>query len=305
MRKIVVLAGPTAVGKTEVAIAVARRFQGEIVSADSMQIYRGMDVGSAKPTAAEREAAVHHLIDFLDPGTPFSVAEYQKLARDAIAEIFARGKLPVVCGGTGLYVNSILYEMDFSEQPADPALRAALQKMDAEALWQRLDRVDPSAAARIHPNNTKRLIRAIEVAESGSGKGIPAFSDAFKPCGDYEAVLIGLSRERAALYARIEARVDRMLEAGLEDEVRSLLADGRTAEDISMQGIGYKEMIAYLRGECPREEAIALIKQSSRRYAKRQLTWFRRYPEMRWFAMDEPDEQTAEQRIFEYLEAVL
>lgn len=283
--KIIVIAGPTAVGKTEYAIRAAQEFNGEIVSADSMQLYKFMDIGSAKPTADERAAAKHYLVDEIDPREEFSVAEYVKLAKKYIRQILDEGKLPIISGGTGLYVNSLIYDMDFAAAPKDSAererLRALLAEKGPEYLHSLLREIDPDAAERIHPNNTKKVIRAIEAAKSGSP--IPAFEESFKKTADYDYLLIGLNRDRTELYDRINRRVDIMLDAGLEDEIKGLMAMGLDSESISMKGIGYKEMIAYFNGEYGRDEAVELVKRSSRRYAKRQLTWFRRYDDMHWF----------------------
>ncbi len=285
MREIIVIAGPTAVGKTKYAIAAAKAFDGEIVSCDSMQLYKYMDIGSAKPTAEERAEAVHHLVDEIDPKEPFSVAKYEKMAKDAIADIFSRGKKPIVSGGTGLYLNSLLYDMDFGNAPKDDELRETLEKeaelFGPEYIYGKLREIDPEAAERIHPNNVKKVIRAIEGASAGNN--ITDFKNCQKKCADYDAVLIGLTRNREELYERINLRVDIMVEEGLFREVENLLEMGLAEEDISMKGIGYKEIIGYFDGLYDRDEAIRLIKQNSRHLAKRQLTWFRRYNDMKWF----------------------
>ena len=304
-RKIPVIVGPTAVGKTEYAIRLAQALGGEIVSADSMQIYRFMDIGSAKPTAEERAAARHHLVDEIDPRTPFSAAEDSEMAKRCIGDIIERDRLPIVSGGTGLYVNALIYDMDFSRSPKDEALRRRCQEiaetMGNERLHGMLSELDPEAAARIHPNNVKKVIRAIEAAENG--ERIPSFENSFRPAKDYRYILLGLDRSRQELYDRINRRVDLMVDAGLEEEIRSLLDMGLTADDISMKGIGYKEMIDWLSGRCSRQEAVELIKRNSRRYAKRQMTWFRRYPDIRWFTLSE-DPQNPDRfgEMLEYLE---
>lgn len=283
--RIVVLAGPTASGKTAAAIRLAGRLNGEIVSADSMQIYKYMDIGSAKPTPEEREQAVHYLVDEIDPAQPFSVADYREMAGGYIRRIADSGKVPIIEGGTGLYVNSIIFDMDFGRKPADFARREELKRIaeeqGPEALHSLLRSVDPAAAERIHPNNTVRVIRAVEAAESGSP--IPSFEHSFRPSSEFSPILFCITRDRKQLYERINRRVDLMLEAGLEEEVRSLLDRGLDSEYISMKGIGYKEMIAFIKGECSRETAAEQIRQSTRRFAKRQLTWFRRFPEMIWY----------------------
>lgn len=289
-KRILVIAGPTAVGKTEYAISAAKAFDGEIVSCDSMQLYRYMDIGSAKPTRREREEAVHHLIDFLDPRESFSVARYQSLARAAIDEILARGRLPIISGGTGLYLNSILYDMDFAGAEGDEKLREELNEKarteGPQALHDMLRQLDPEAADRIHPNNIKKVIRAIERLRAGEGKVRP-FDRAEFVNNAYDPLMVCLTRDREELYDRINRRVDLLIEQGLVEEVRSLTAMGLTAEDISMKGIGYKEIIEYLDGETTLEEAVFKIKKNTRHYAKRQLTWFRRYATINMFDLSE------------------
>ena len=308
-RRILVIAGPTAVGKTEYAIEAAKAFNGEIVSCDSMQLYRYMDIGCAKPTEAERAEAVHHLIDFLDPREEFSVARYQKLAREAIDDILSRGKLPVISGGTGLYLNSILYDMDFADASGDEKLRETLRKVaeeeGSEALHSQLAEMDPEAAARIHPNNTKKIIRAIERLQAGEGRVRP-FDSSISENKDYDPLLVCLTRNREELYDRINRRVDALIEAGLVEEVRSLMDMGLTADDISMKGIGYKEIIAYLEGETILEEAIDQIKKNTRHYAKRQLTWFRRYDKINVVNLSEYlSEEEAKRGLIGWLEKKL
>lgn len=290
MRKLLIVAGPTAVGKTEAAIAIANRFGGEIVSADSMQIYKYMNIGSAKPTKSELAQAVHHLVDAVDPAKPFSVAEYQPMAKAAIEDIFSREMLPIVSGGTGLYVNSLIYDMDFSTPPGDGEYRRKLEALAREqgshALHRLLAKRDPAASERIHPNNEKKLIRALEILHQGQER-VREFSESFQPTKDYDVLLIGLNRPRAQLYQRINRRVELLMEAGLVEEVQNLLSMGLAEKHISMKGIGYKEIIGYLRGEYDLEFAVDLIKKNTRHYAKRQLTWFQRYEAMHWFCLSE------------------
>jgi len=288
-RRIIVVCGPTAVGKTKYAIEIARALGGEIVSADSMQLYKFMDIGSAKPSAEEQSLCRHHLVDMIDPRMPFSVSQFQKLAKEAIKDIFARGLMPVVAGGTGLYVNSLIYDMDFSVPPGDTERRKELyalaEEKGNEYLHSILAEKDKEAAKRIHPNNLKKVVRAIEAAENGSK--IPAFEHSFVKTTDYDAALIGLERERSELYERINRRVDMLMEAGLENEVRALFDMGLTEDDISMKGIGYKEIIGYFRGNYDIAEAVRLIKQNTRHLAKRQMTWFKRYKDIKWFNISE------------------
>ena len=303
--KVLFIVGPTAVGKTKYAIAAAQAFSGEIISADSMQLYLRMDIGSAKPTAEERAQAVHHLVDQIPPEQSFSVAEYQPLAQSAIQDVLSRGKLPVVSGGTGLYVNSLIYKMDFGVQGADESLRRALEQeaaeKGAEALHARLREKDPEAAERIHPNNVQKIVRALEVLET-TGESIPEFEESFVKTDDFEPVLFCLDRDRAQLHQRINKRAELIFEAGLIDEVKGLLAEGLTATNISMKGIGYKEVIAHLNGEYDEARALELVQRNSRRYARRQLIWFRRNPDMHWVNLS--DYATEEDALADFLRQV-
>lgn len=304
-RKIIVICGPTAVGKTEYAIETALKVNGEIVSCDSMQLYKYMDIGSAKPTAEEQARVKHYLVDEIDPAQAFSAAKYQALAKKAIEEIFAKEKTPVIAGGTGLYLNALLYDMDFSAPPRNDAYRDQLYReadeFGPEYLHEKLANADPDAANRIHPNNIKKVVRALEAAEEG--KKVRDFSKDLQPTADYDAILIGLTRNREELYDRINRRVDLLIKRGLLEEVRELLAKGLTEGDISMKGIGYKEIIAYYHGQYSLQEAIDLVKKNTRHYAKRQLTWFKRYKEMKWFNISEYDSDAdCLKEIFQWLE---
>ena len=294
-RKIIVIAGPTACGKTEYAIKVAQHADGEIVSCDSMQLYKYMSIGSAKPTPEEQAAVRHWLVDEIDPRDEFSVARYRDMAKDAINDILSRGKVPVVAGGTGLYLNSILYDMDFSDADKDTELRKTLmdeaELFGPEFVHKKLEMIDPIKASKIHPNNLKKVIRALEGASSG--KGIADFSDLRTRTADYDVLLIGITRDRDELYDRINRRVDIMVEQGLFKEVEELLEMGLQEEDISMKGIGYKEIIAYFDGVYSKEDAIEKIKQNTRHLAKRQLTWFRRYEDMHWVNISELGDEGA------------
>lgn len=298
-KKIIVIAGPTACGKTEYAIRTAKHLDGEIVSCDSMQLYKYMSIGSAKPTEEEQAEIRHWLVDEIDPREEFSVARYRDMAKAAIADILSRNKVPVIAGGTGLYLNSLLYDMDFSDTAKDEELRQTLmdeaELFGPEYVHRKLEAIDPVKASKIHPNNLKKVIRALEGAALGSG--ISDFSDLKVRTGDYDALLIGITRDRDELYDRINRRVDIMVEQGLFKEVEELLEMGLQEEDISMKGIGYKEIIAYFDGIYTREDAINKIKQNTRHLAKRQLTWFRRYDDMHWVNISELGEQGALEEI--------
>lgn len=309
MDKIVALAGPTAVGKTKFAIEIAKHFNGEIVSCDSMQLYKYMNIGSAKPTEEELAQVKHHLVDFVDPRDDFSVAQYQKEAKKAIKDILSRGKLPVISGGTGLYLNSLLYEMDFSPVPQNFEFRNSLEKLaeekGSEELHEMLKNKDPRAAEEIHPNNTKKIIRALERLREGEGK-VRAFKDISMETTDYEPILIALTRDRSELYERINKRVDILVEQGLFDEVKTLMEMGLTAENISMKGIGYKEIIDCFMGKETPETAIEKVKKNTRHYAKKQLTWYRRYDKIKWYDIsDFRDDEEACKELITWLETRL
>lgn len=295
MKPVIIIAGPTAVGKTEVTLALTKQIGGEIVSADSMQVYRRMDIGSAKPSVEELQSVPHHLIDVVDPEQPFSVSDYQQLSTAAIRTIHNKGKIPVISGGTGLYINSLLYEMDFSGTSSNDAYRKELESFaeinGADALFQRLIQQDPEAAAGIHPNNIKRVIRALEINEVG---GVKKGDFARNPARNLEFsfIFVCLTRSRSELYDRINKRVDLMLSAGLLSEVTQLRDSGLHRGLQSMQGIGYKELLAYLEGQGSYDEAACSIKQNTRHYAKRQLTWFKRYPEAHWMDLSSIEDTT-------------
>ncbi len=289
-QKLIVVAGPTASGKTGLAIEIAKAVGGEIVGADSMQIYKYMDIGAAKPTAEERSAAPHHMIDFLEPDAEYSVADYTEQAHKVIAEIASKGKLPVMCGGTGLYINSVVDDVTFGEFDTDYEMRAELEalakKEGAQKLLDILGEFDPESAARLHPNNLRRIVRAIEFYRV-TGVTISEHQKMTKQRESrYEPLMISVMWDREKLYERINRRVDIMIEDGLLDEVRSLMDKGYTKELNSMKGIGYKEVMDYLNGEIPYEEMVETVKQSSRRYAKRQLTWFRRDERIHWVSSE-------------------
>lgn len=306
--KILVIVGPTASGKTRMAVELAQRHNGEVISADSMQIYRTMDIGTAKPTQEEMGGIPHHMIDVADPEEDFSVARYVEMAARCVDDVLARGKLPIVAGGTGLYIDSLLSGRTFAPFSPDSALRGELEQEMADkggaAMLEELAKVDPEAAQRLHPNDHKRIIRALEVYRS-TGKTITQHNretQAIPP--RYDALTIGLAfQDRQAMWRRIDQRVDEMVAAGLEDEVRRLLTSGISPKCTAMQAIGYKEFTQALSGEMTWKEAAEVVKLRSRQYAKRQLTWFGRNPNTRWVRWDDPpDFEQGRRASTEYLE---
>ena len=301
------IVGPTAAGKSEVGLLLAERLGGEIVSADSMQVYRGMDIGTAKPTAEERARVPHHLIDIVDPGEEFSVAEYRARAEAALAAVWKNGKQPILVGGSGLYVRAVLEEMDFAMTPPDGELRRRLteeaRSKGTRVLHEWLSEVDPETAARIHPNDEKRIIRALEVCEStGRPMARPQQLDRRKAMR-YNARQFGLSLPREELYVRIEARVDRMLEGGLVEEVKGLIDRGYGEDLVSMKGLGYAQLAEHVRGERSLEEAVRRLKRDTRRFAKRQFTWFGADPRIDWIDVAPEEPARAAEAIWERWEA--
>lgn len=293
-RPLIILTGPTAVGKTETSLALAEAVGGEIVSADSIQIYRYMDIGSAKIGREEMQGIPHHLIDVLNPDEEFNVVEFQKMALSAMEQIYGRGHIPILTGGTGFYIQAVLYGIDFDETETDLSCRRELEayarERGARALHERLARVDSRAAGEIHPNNVRRVVRALEYYCQTGRRISDHNEEQRKRSSPYRFAYFVLNRDREALYERINQRVEQMLEQGLEQEVRGLLSMGYSRELVSMQGLGYKEMAAYLADELTLEEAAEIIKRDTRHFAKRQLTWFKREPEVEWIAMEDyPD----------------
>jgi tRNA dimethylallyltransferase len=299
--RIIVVAGPTASGKTKLGIMLAQALGGEIVSADSMQVYRGMDVGTAKADAIERAAAVHHMLDVAEPSESYSVARYVQEAGAVCDALLTRGVTPILVGGTGLYIDSLIAGRDFAENEGDHALRRALeQEYDAvggEEMLRRLALFDPERAARLMPGDRRRIVRAIEIYKLSGVTATEHDAETRRRPPRYDAARIVLGcRERADLYARIDRRVTRMAEAGLFEEVEGLLARGLSPDCTAMQAIGYKEAVLAIKGELTREEALHLIRQNSRRYAKRQLTWFHRWDDaLRILFEREPDFEAARQ----------
>lgn len=292
---VIAIVGPTAVGKTALSIELAKKLDGEIINGDSMQVYRELNIGTAKITQEEMDGIPHHLLDILAPTDSFSVADYQQVVREKIAEIQARGKMPIIVGGTGLYIQAVLYDFRFTEEKIDDEVRAAyyadLEKVGPEAMHARLAAVDPDTAKMIHPNNTRRVIRALEMAEHSDVKK----SHEAQHQGEqalYNHLIIGLNMDREKLYDRINLRVDMMLEQGLVEEVRGLYDRG--IRDVqSIRAIGYKELYDYFDGRETFEQAIENLKQNSRRYAKRQLTYFRNKMTITWY-----DSFSAKEQLF-------
>ncbi|WP_274650641.1 tRNA (adenosine(37)-N6)-dimethylallyltransferase MiaA [Paenibacillus humicola] len=288
--RLLVLVGPTAAGKTRISLDIAKAWNAEIISGDSMQVYRGMDIGTAKIRPEERQGVPHHLIDICEPDHPFSAAEFQRLCTGLIAEITARGKLPFIVGGTGLYVESVAYGYDFAEGGSDEAYRSELReyalRCGTEALHAKLREVDPATAERLHPNDQRRIIRALEIRHL-TGVTLSEQLAGQKRVSPYELCIVGLNMERAKLYERINERVDAMIAEGLVDEVKRLLDAGVPADSVSMQGLGYKEIALCIRDRIPLAEAVELLKRNTRRFAKRQLSWFRRMEDIAWVEASE------------------
>ncbi|HET7629143.1 MAG TPA: tRNA (adenosine(37)-N6)-dimethylallyltransferase MiaA [Bacillales bacterium] len=284
MERLAAIVGPTAVGKTEVSVQVAKRLNGEIINGDSMQVYRGMDIGTAKVSQSEKQGVPHHLFDIKEPNEPFSASEFQELAIPLVSEINERGRLPIVVGGTGMYIKALTHHYNFAETNANPSLRREMEQYAEEngkrALHEKLVSVDPESARKIHPNNVRRVIRALEVYETAGKPASEQRRRETKP--RYRLATVGLTMERDLLYERINRRVDHMVENGLFAEAQRLF-DAGVQNCPSVQAIGYKEVYAYLRGECSKEEAIEMLKKNSRRYAKKQYTWFRHQMDVQWF----------------------
>ena len=292
-RPLIIITGPTAVGKTALSVELAREIGGEIISADSMQVYRYMDIGSAKVTREEMDGIPHHLIDVLEPTEEFNVVTFQKMAKEALEGIYKRGHIPVIAGGTGFYIQALLYDIDFTETEEDTSYRKVLEEKAAkegpEVLHEMLRAVDPESAEAIHANNVKRVIRALEF-HAQTGEKISEHNE--KERGKespYQFFYYVLNTDRPVLYERIDRRVDIMLAQGLVEEVKKLKEMGCTRELISMQGLGYKEILAYLNGETSLEEAVYILKRDTRHFAKRQLTWFKRERDVRWLNLPEFD----------------
>lgn len=286
-KPLIILAGPTAVGKTALSIRLAKETGAEIISADSMQVYRGMDIGSAKITKEEMAGVPHYLVDVLEPEEDFNVVRFQNMAKDAAAEIWSKGKIPLVVGGTGFYIQALLYDIDFTENDGDESYRRELEKKASDEqgaleLYEMLRNTDPKSAQEIHPRNIKRIIRALEFYRQ-TGKKISEHNETQRQKeSPYNYAYFVLNDERSRLYERIDRRVDLMMEQGLLEEVRALRERGVRKDSTAMQGLGYKELYAYLDGEYPLDEAVRIIKRDTRHFAKRQITWFKREKNVVW-----------------------
>ncbi|MBQ8185137.1 MAG: tRNA (adenosine(37)-N6)-dimethylallyltransferase MiaA [Lachnospiraceae bacterium] len=298
---LIILTGPTAVGKTKLSISLAKAVGGEIISADSMQVYKHMDIGSAKIRPEEMEGVPHYLVDELEPWEEFHVVRFQEMARAAMADIYARGKVPILVGGTGFYIQAVLNDIDFTENEENTQFRSRLEQeakeLGAQVLHHRLKEVDPVSAEQIHTNNVKRVIRALEFYQL-TGTPISEHNEQQKQKeSPYNFAYFVLNDDRAYLYERIDVRVDQMLEEGLVEEVKALKEMGCTRDMVAMQGLGYKEILDYLDGECTLEEAVYILKRDTRHFAKRQITWFKREREVIWLdkqAYDRQDEKILE-----------
>ncbi len=302
-KPLIILTGPTAIGKTELSIRLAEAAGGEIISADSMQVYRHMDIGSAKVTKEEMRGVPHHLIDVLDPTEEFNVVIFQRLAKQALRGIYERGHIPIVAGGTGFYIQALLYDIDFTKDQGGGAVRreleALLEEKGAEYLHEMLRDVDPASAEAIHANNVKRVIRAIEFYRQTGTRISDHNQEERARESPYRFLYYVLNTHRSLLYERIDRRVDQMIKQGLVEEVRKLSALGCTRSMTSMQGLGYKEILDYLEGSLTLEEAVYVLKRNTRHFAKRQLTWFRRERDVRWLNL--PDFHEDKKLILERL----
>ncbi len=299
---LIILTGPTAVGKTKLSLALAKAVNGEIISADSMQVYKRMTIGTAKILPEEMQGVPHHLIDILEPDRDFNVVLFAGLAKQAMEDCWSRGKIPILTGGTGFYIQAVLYDIDFTENDDDKSYREELERValeqGAEVLHERLRQIDAKAAEEIHPNNVKRVIRALEFYEKSGGQKISEHNEEQKQKkSPYNFAYFILNDDRKTVYERIDRRVELMLAQGLVAEVQSLLEEGISPDSVSMQGLGYKEIVAYLKGECTLEEAEYILKRDTRHFAKRQITWFKREEEVLW--LNRPEFDGSEEKILE------
>lgn len=305
-KPLIVLTGPTAVGKTKLSIALAKAVNGEIISADSMQVYRYMDVGSAKITPDEMDGVPHHLVDVLEPTEDFNIVLFQQLAKKSMEEIYSKGRIPILVGGTGFYIQAITRDIDFTQSEQDDSYRKELESLAAEKgssfLHDMLASVDPKSAEDIHENNVKRVIRALEFYKQNGTRISEHNEEQKEHVSPYNLAYFVLNAPRPLLYERIDARVDEMLKNGLVEEVKTLQRMGCHRGMVSMQGLGYKEILAWLEGEYPYDEAIRILKRDTRHFAKRQLTWFRREGEVTWVDKDKFDYNDS--RVLDYMLSV-
>lgn len=285
-KPLIILTGPTSVGKTALSIALAKAVNGEIISADSMQVYRSMDIGTAKIKQSEMSGVPHHLIDEFEPDEEFNVVRFQQLAKSYMEEIYAKNKIPILVGGTGFYIQAVLYDIDFTENETDYTYRNYLEQLvlekGSEYLHDLLLKVDPESAASIHPNNSKKVIRALEYVKLTGDKISDHNEEQRKKASPYQFCYFVLNKDRAKLYENINYRVDQMIQEGLVEEVKALAARGYTRDLVSMQGLGYKEILAFLEQEYTLDEAVEILKRDTRHFAKRQLTWFKREKDVTW-----------------------
>ncbi len=302
MKPLIILTGPTAVGKTALSIGLAKAVDGEIISADSMQVYRKMNIGTAKIEPSEMQGVRHHLIDILDPGEEFNVVLFKRYALEAMEDIYSRGKIPVIVGGTGFYIQALLYDIDFEDNDNDMSYREELQRLAAEKgnsyIHDMLSKVDPESAEKIHENNVKRVIRALEFYRKTGMKISEHNETEAQKESPYNFEYFVLNDDRSKLYDRIDRRIDIMLEQGLEAEVRQLVSEGYSRDLVSMQGLGYKEIIDYIQGRCSFDEAVYTLKRDTRHFAKRQITWFKREKQVTWVNKNEYDSESS---ILEYM----
>ena len=306
-RPLIILTGPTAAGKTAASIGLAKAVGGEIISADSMQVYRHMDIGSAKITAEEMQGIPHYLVDVLEPEEAFNVVRFQEMAKAAIQKIYDNGHVPIVVGGTGFYIQALLYDIDFTENDSDLSFREELERTakekGAEYLHSLLEEADPKSAEQIHPHNIKRVIRALEFNRKTGQRISDHNEQERRKHSPYNFAYFVLTDDRRALYERIDRRVDKMMGQGLLEEVRALKDRGIARDSVSMQGLGYKELLAYLDGEIPLDEAVRIIQRDTRHFAKRQLTWFRREKDVIWIDRQKIGQE--EEKLVDYMLAVL
>ncbi|MDO5798070.1 MAG: tRNA (adenosine(37)-N6)-dimethylallyltransferase MiaA [Eubacteriales bacterium] len=306
-KPLIVLTGPTAAGKTSLSISLAKAVNGEIISADSMQVYKGMDIGSAKIRKEEMQGVTHYLVDVLEPEDEFHIVKFQEMAKAAMKEIYAKGKIPILVGGTGFYIQAVARDIDFTQAEQETSYREELERLakekGADYLHEELRKVDPKSAQNIHANNVKRVIRALEFYHQNKTPISEHNEEQKQQVSPYELAYFVLSAPRNILYERIDKRVDKMLEEGLLEEVRTLKERGCHRGMVSMQGIGYKEILAYLDGEYPLEEAVRILKRDTRHFAKRQLTWFKREQDVIW--LDKEEFHWNENEILEYMLKIL